>query len=139
MQLDFVNRELTVKLVYYGPALSGKTTNLQALHKAAEPGASGRLMTLETRDDRTLFFDLLPLTFRNQGAWLTEIARDWLISLENQPDMAALRQFQTLTHPAHLGGSFHVLELSWNQGEAELSATDRHRLALQACPAPPSR
>jgi signal recognition particle receptor subunit beta len=68
VQLDFVNRELTVKLVYYGPALSGKTTNLQALHKAAEPGASGRLMTLETRDDRTLFFDLLPLTFRNQGS-----------------------------------------------------------------------
>lgn len=68
MQLDFVNRELTVKLVYYGPALSGKTTNLQALHKAADPGARGRLMTLETRDDRTLFFDLLPLTFRNQGS-----------------------------------------------------------------------
>jgi signal recognition particle receptor subunit beta len=68
VQLDFVNRELTVKLVYYGPALSGKTTNLQAWHKTAEPGASGRLMTLETRDDRTLFFDLLPLTFRNQGS-----------------------------------------------------------------------
>jgi signal recognition particle receptor subunit beta len=68
LQLDFVNRELTVKLVYYGPALSGKTTNLQALHKTAEPGASGRLMTLETKDDRTLFFDLLPLTFRNQGS-----------------------------------------------------------------------
>jgi signal recognition particle receptor subunit beta len=68
VQLDFVNRELTIKLVYYGPALSGKTTNLQALHKAAAPGASGRLMTLETRDDRTLFFDLLPLTFKNQGS-----------------------------------------------------------------------
>jgi signal recognition particle receptor subunit beta len=68
VQLDFVNRELTIKLVYYGPALSGKTTNLQALHKAAAPGASGRLMTLETRDDRTLFFDLLPLTFKSQGS-----------------------------------------------------------------------
>jgi signal recognition particle receptor subunit beta len=67
LQLDFVNRELTVKLVYYGPALSGKTTNLLALHQAAMPGASGRLMTLETRDDRTLFFDLLPLRFRGQG------------------------------------------------------------------------
>lgn len=67
MQLDFVGRELTIKLVYYGPALSGKTTNLQALHKAADPAASGRLMTLETRDDRTLFFDLLPLTFKSQG------------------------------------------------------------------------
>ena len=67
MQLDFVTRELTIKLVYYGPALSGKTTNLQSLHKAADPESSGRLMTLETRDDRTLFFDLLPLTFRDQG------------------------------------------------------------------------
>jgi signal recognition particle receptor subunit beta len=65
VQLDFAARELTIKLVYYGPALSGKTTNLQALHRAADPSTAGRLMTLETRDDRTLFFDLLPLTFRS--------------------------------------------------------------------------
>ena len=63
MQIDFQARELTVKLVYYGPALSGKTTNLQAIHKLVTPDTAGRLMTLETRDDRTLFFDLLPLTF----------------------------------------------------------------------------
>ena len=63
MQLDFTARELTIKLVYYGPALSGKTTNLQAIHRLVSPEASGRLMTLETRDDRTLFFDLLPLSF----------------------------------------------------------------------------
>ncbi|MFI5308443.1 MAG: ATP/GTP-binding protein [Polyangiales bacterium] len=63
MQLDFQARELTVKLVYYGPALSGKTTNLQAIHRLMSPEGRGRLMTLETRDDRTLFFDLLPLSF----------------------------------------------------------------------------
>ena len=63
LQLDFTARELTIKLVYYGPALSGKTTNLQAIHRLVSPEASGRLMTLETRDDRTLFFDLLPLSF----------------------------------------------------------------------------
>jgi mutual gliding-motility protein MglA len=62
LQLDFKARELTVKLVYYGPALSGKTTNLQAIHELVAPDARGRLMTLETKDDRTLFFDLLPLT-----------------------------------------------------------------------------
>jgi signal recognition particle receptor subunit beta len=62
VQLDFQARELTVKLVYYGPALSGKTTNLQAIHRLLVPEGRGRLMTLETRDDRTLFFDLLPLT-----------------------------------------------------------------------------
>lgn len=67
MQLDFAARELTVKLVYYGPALSGKTTNLQALHDATDRQSTGRLMTLETKDDRTLFFDLLPLTFQGQG------------------------------------------------------------------------
>jgi signal recognition particle receptor subunit beta len=62
LQLDFQARELTVKLVYYGPALSGKTTNLQAIHRLLTAEGRGRLMTLETRDDRTLFFDLLPLT-----------------------------------------------------------------------------
>ncbi len=67
MQLDFAARELTVKLVYYGPALSGKTTNLHALHRFADESARGRLMTLETRDDRTLFFDLLPLRFKGEG------------------------------------------------------------------------
>ncbi len=67
MQLDFNARELTIKLVYYGPALSGKTTNLQAIHTLVDSQASGRLMTLETRDDRTLFFDLLPLSFQAGG------------------------------------------------------------------------
>jgi signal recognition particle receptor subunit beta len=65
VQFDFAAKELTIKLVYYGPALSGKTTNLQSLHRLADSGARGRLMTLETRDDRTLFFDMLPLTFRS--------------------------------------------------------------------------
>jgi signal recognition particle receptor subunit beta len=64
VQFDFAAKELTIKLVYYGPALSGKTTNLQSLHLLADSASRGRLMTLETRDDRTLFFDMLPLTFR---------------------------------------------------------------------------
>jgi signal recognition particle receptor subunit beta len=64
VQFDFAAKELIIKLVYYGPALSGKTTNLQSLHALADGGARGRLMTLETRDDRTLFFDMLPLTFQ---------------------------------------------------------------------------
>lgn len=64
VQLDFRTRELTIKLVYYGPALSGKTTNLQSLHRVVDREATGRLMTLDTKDDRTLFFDLLPLNFK---------------------------------------------------------------------------
>lgn len=57
-------RRLTLKLVYYGPAASGKTTNLMRLHDALRPELKGEIMTLETHNDRTLFFDLLPLGFR---------------------------------------------------------------------------
>ena len=63
MQVDVFHKQITVKLVYYGPALSGKTTNLQHLHKLVDPGLRGNLMALETKDDRTLFFDLLPFHF----------------------------------------------------------------------------
>jgi signal recognition particle receptor subunit beta len=67
VQLDFQQREVSIKLVYYGPALSGKTTNLQRLHAHVEQMGRGRLMMLDTKDDRTLFFDLLPLHFRASG------------------------------------------------------------------------
>ncbi len=67
MQLNFASREISVKLVYYGPALSGKTTNLIVLHDLVHEKSRGRLMTLDTRDDRTLFFDMLPLAFKTDG------------------------------------------------------------------------
>jgi signal recognition particle receptor subunit beta len=73
LQLDFQARELTIKLVYYGPALSGKTTNLQAIHRLLMPDGRGRLMTLETRDDRTLFFDLLPITLSTDAGLTVRI------------------------------------------------------------------
>jgi len=66
-QVDFSERQLTLKLVYYGPPLSGKTTNLRALHTKVDKLNRGRLMTLDTRDDRTLFFDLLPIFFRTSN------------------------------------------------------------------------
>ncbi|MEN3291647.1 MAG: mutual gliding-motility protein MglA [Burkholderiales bacterium] len=62
-ELDEQRNRLTVKLVYYGPALSGKTTNLTRLHDLLAPEMIGEMMTLETEGDRTLFFDLLPLGF----------------------------------------------------------------------------
>src|SRR5579883_913264 len=64
VQINFGGREIALKLVYYGPALSGKTTNLRSLHELTTEGSRGRLMTLETKDDRTLFFDMLPLMLR---------------------------------------------------------------------------
>jgi hypothetical protein len=90
VQLDFAAREVTMKLVYYGPALSGKTTNLVALHERAGAEARGRLMTLETRNDRTLFFDLLPLTFRAGGGDVK--LRIKLFTVPGQPIHSATRK-----------------------------------------------
>jgi signal recognition particle receptor subunit beta len=59
-----IRQTLTVKLVYYGPALSGKTTNLMRLHDLVGPQRKGELLVMETMGDRTLYFDLLPLGIR---------------------------------------------------------------------------
>jgi mutual gliding-motility protein MglA len=67
LQLNFSAKEVVLKLVYYGPALSGKTSNLKALHDRVDARARGRLMSLATKDDRTLFFDMLPLAIRGEG------------------------------------------------------------------------
>lgn len=66
-RVDFAERQVVLKLVYYGPPHSGKTSNLRALYEAVDKLNRGRLMTLDTRDDRTLFFDLLPVFFRASG------------------------------------------------------------------------
>ena len=63
-EFDFENKRITVKLVYYGPALSGKTTNLMRLHDLLNPAHCGDLMSFETKGDRTLFFDFLPLLIK---------------------------------------------------------------------------
>lgn len=54
-------RELTAKIVYYGPGLGGKTTNLQVLHDRLDPATVGKLLNLATQTDRTIYFDLLPV------------------------------------------------------------------------------
>ncbi|MCI0569645.1 MAG: GTPase domain-containing protein [Myxococcaceae bacterium] len=73
MQLNHAQRELTLKVVYYGPGLSGKTTNLQQLHARTSREVRGRLMTVETRDDRTLFFDLLPVFFESSSGYKVKV------------------------------------------------------------------
>ncbi len=67
VQFNHVARELTIKIVYYGPGLSGKTTNLQKLHERIDDSARGRLLTVDTADDRTLFFDMMPVFFRSKS------------------------------------------------------------------------
>jgi signal recognition particle receptor subunit beta len=71
-ELDERLQRLTVKLVYYGPALSGKTSNLTRLHDLLHTEMVGDMMLLETEGDRTLFFDLLPLGFRAPSGLLVK-------------------------------------------------------------------
>jgi signal recognition particle receptor subunit beta len=59
--LNYTTLQMTAKIVYYGPGLCGKTTNLQWIHGKTAPRSRGEMVSLETETDRTLFFDLLPL------------------------------------------------------------------------------
>jgi len=61
MFINWAQREITLKIVYYGPGLSGKTTNLRYIHNNLNPSLRGDLITLNTKEDRTLFFDFLQL------------------------------------------------------------------------------
>ncbi len=59
--INYASREINCKIVYYGPGLCGKTTNIQWIHSQANPEKRGKLVSLATETDRTLFFDFLPL------------------------------------------------------------------------------
>ena len=72
-QLNLETREITLKLVYYGPALSGKTTNLQQIHHLLSPETRGEMVTLDTQDDRTLYFDFLPVEVGTENDYLIKL------------------------------------------------------------------
>ena len=59
--INYAAREINVKIVFYGPGLGGKTTNLQYIFERSSPQQKGKLISLATETDRTLFFDFLPL------------------------------------------------------------------------------
>ena len=122
---------------YYHPARKTGTLRTFSNHHAGEnPLATPGGIDITAHVDFThvaetgIALRCRPIAFQSQGSWLTEQAREWLLSQEGNHDAVGLPQFQILTHPAHLGGRFQVLVFSWNQATDEISATDRHRLAL---------
>jgi len=60
--INYSSREINCKIVYYGPGLCGKTTNLQYIYNRTTPDAKGKMISLATETERTLFFDFLPLS-----------------------------------------------------------------------------
>jgi SAM-dependent MidA family methyltransferase len=123
---------------YYHPARHQGTLRTFSKHRAADnPLLCPGEIDITAHVDFTAVAEAAcalgcrPLRFCNQGSWLTEVGREWLLGMEGRPDAGLLRQFQTLTHPAQLGGRFHVLELAWNDpAPPPIAAADRHRLAL---------
>jgi GTPase SAR1 family protein len=59
--INYTSNSLTIKIVYYGPGLGGKTSNLRYIHENIDPTARGQFICLETGVERTCFFDLLPI------------------------------------------------------------------------------
>ncbi len=72
----FINRqrkEINIKIVYYGPPASGKTTNLEKLHASIDPKLRSDLVSLKTREDRTLFFDFMQVELKKIGGFTPKI------------------------------------------------------------------
>ena len=71
--LNHMSREINCKIVYYGPGLCGKTTNLQYIHDRTAPTARGKMISLATESERTLFFDFMPLELGKIGGYKVRI------------------------------------------------------------------
>ncbi len=125
VQFDNQNRQVKIKIVYYGPAIGGKTTSLQHIHRALDPERRTRLYSLNTAEDRTLFFDLLSL---NLGR-----IRDFRLSLQlytvpGQVQYDATRR----TVLAGADGVVFVADSQVEQREANLESLNNLRLNLIA-------
>ena len=104
---------------YYHPGRREGTLRTFSKHRAgddplAQPGEMDLTAHVDFTDvaEAAQSLGWQPAELRSQGSWLTQNAREWLLEMEGNPQPAILRQFQTLTHPAHLGGAFQVLEMS---------------------------
>jgi signal recognition particle receptor subunit beta len=98
-------KEIDIKVVYYGPALCGKTTNLKSVHLNLNPHQRGELISLATKDDRTLFFDFLPIQLENIKGFKT---RFHIYTVPGQV-------FYTLTRKAVLTGVDGVIFVADSQ------------------------
>ena len=71
--INYASREINCKLVYYGPGLGGKTTNLEHIYGKVSPNTRGKMISLATETERTLFFDFLPLDLGSVRGFKTRI------------------------------------------------------------------
>jgi hypothetical protein len=134
MQTNWQLRELNLKIVYYGPALSGKTTNLEQIHSRVDPLHRGELISLKTHEDRTLFFDFLELELGKINDLTPKIH---LYTVPGQSYYEAsrklvLRGADGVVFVADSSPEFmHANKVSWNDMNNHLAA---HGIALEKLP-----
>ncbi len=88
--INYASKEIHCKIVYYGPGMSGKTTNVQYIYEQTQQDRRSKLVTLSTENDRTLFFDFLPLDVGEERGYRT---RFHLFSIPGQTFYEISRQF----------------------------------------------
>lgn len=113
--VNFAKREVQLKIVYYGPGLCGKTTNIQAIHKMINPDARGNLTSLATSGDRTLFFDFMPLDADAIEGFKT---RFQLYTVPGQPMYNATRQLVLLS----VDGVVFVADSQWSKMQENIES-----------------
>ncbi|WP_372371668.1 ATP/GTP-binding protein [Candidatus Uabimicrobium sp. HlEnr_7] len=89
VEINYASGEISLKIVFYGPGLSGKTTNLEVIHQKAPETHKGQLTSVATQQDRTLFFDFMPLDLGRIGGLKTKLR---LFTVPGQPFYNATRK-----------------------------------------------
>lgn len=121
--INYTTREMNCKIVYFGPGLSGKTTNLQSLYEQTQESSRGKLVTLSTENERTLFFDFLPLSVGEVHGYKT---RFHLYTVPGQSFYEVSRQFIL----KGVDGIVFVADSQIERMEANLESLDQLKNAL---------
>jgi len=108
--VNLAKKEISFKIVYYGPALGGKTTNLEQIHRAIDAEARGELTIISTHQDRTLFFDFLPLHSEIIRGFVSKFQ---LYTVPGQPIYNETRKLVL----RHVDGIVFVADSQWEKME----------------------
>jgi signal recognition particle receptor subunit beta len=122
--INYAQREINCKIVYYGPGLCGKTTNLQYIYNKTNPEAKGKMISLATETERTLFFDFLPLSLGEIRGFKT---RFHLYTVPGQVFYDASRKLIL----KGVDGVVFVADSQVERMEANIESLDNLRINLQ--------